>query len=359
MGVANIPLDKAYLTAIWLETLFYGDNVITYLLRRPGINTFLFFSYLWIARYRQKPGAVKPVVLSTAVAMFCFSTVHVLLGFFRLVKGFIYLRNQPGGPVVFFSDVSIPANVPKVCMHTINSILGDRLFKVWRCYHVWGRDWVVCILPILLIIASAVCGFGQTVIFAQARTTHSVFGPTLQRWNGSQFSLSLVTNIVATSLVAFRIWKLAISSSFRYRRVLALVIESGAIYSSALIIEITLYFLNTSAFYIVYDPIAQLTAIVPTMIIVMTSLGLTSSDLHEQTKLRPLEFALNPIHGGTVTRSTFIGTSTYGVLGTHSMSAESCLESSLDLDMKARGDQRGVNPLSSNGSGSVEILDSA
>lgn len=52
-------------------------------------------------------------------------------------------------------------------------------------------------------------------------------------------------------------------SSFKYRRVLLLVIESGAIYSSALVIEITLYFLNNNAFYIIYDPIAQLTASVP------------------------------------------------------------------------------------------------
>lgn len=49
------------------------------------------------------------------------------------------------------------------------------------------------------------------------------------------------------------------SRAFRYWKTLAVVIESGAIYSSALIIEITLYFLNTNAFYIIYDPIAQLT----------------------------------------------------------------------------------------------------
>lgn len=49
------------------------------------------------------------------------------------------------------------------------------------------------------------------------------------------------------------------TSSFKYRRILTLIIESGAIYSSALVIEITLYFLNTNAFYIIYDPIAQLT----------------------------------------------------------------------------------------------------
>lgn len=50
-----------------------------------------------------------------------------------------------------------------------------------------------------------------------------------------------------------------LTSSFKYRRVLAMVVESGVIYSSALVIEITLYFLNTNAFYIIYDPIAQLT----------------------------------------------------------------------------------------------------
>ena len=48
-------------------------------------------------------------------------------------------------------------------------------------------------------------------------------------------------------------------ASFRYWRVLVIIIESGMVYSVALICEITLYFLNNNAFYIVYDPIAQLT----------------------------------------------------------------------------------------------------
>ena len=49
------------------------------------------------------------------------------------------------------------------------------------------------------------------------------------------------------------------SKNFRYWRVLVIIIESGMIYSVALICEITLYFLGSNAFYIVYDPIAQLT----------------------------------------------------------------------------------------------------
>ena len=50
-----------------------------------------------------------------------------------------------------------------------------------------------------------------------------------------------------------------LSSRFRYTKVLLLIIESAMIYSAALVIEITLYFIGSNAFYIVYDPIAQLT----------------------------------------------------------------------------------------------------
>ncbi len=46
---------------------------------------------------------------------------------------------------------------------------------------------------------------------------------------------------------------------FRFFRAFLLIIESAMIYSTALLIEIILYFSGNNAFYIVYDPIAQLT----------------------------------------------------------------------------------------------------
>ncbi|OJT13692.1 hypothetical protein TRAPUB_9791 [Trametes pubescens] len=279
MGVAFIPLDKAYLTAIWLETLFYGINVC------------LFSSYVYILRFRHTR-KVTPIIFWVAVLMFCFSTVHVALGFCRLIWGFIDLRDMPGGPGAYFSDVSTPPNVAKVTIHSVNSILGDSIV-VWRCWHVWGGNWRVCVVPILLIIASAVCGFSQAIIFAEAKTVHSAFANELERWNGSLFSLSLVTNVVVTTLIAARIWfttretkEFGLQSSFRYTKVLVLIVESAMIYSFALIVEITLYFIGSNAFYIVYDPIAQLTGIVPTMIIVMSVLGLTAGDFESAATRR-------------------------------------------------------------------------
>ncbi|KAF7792585.1 hypothetical protein EIP86_003679 [Pleurotus ostreatoroseus] len=264
---AQIPLDRAYLSAIWLETLFYV--MLTIRRRTPKINKLL-------------------VLIATT--MFCFSTAHVSLGFQRLIEGFIVLRNQPGGPAAFFSDVSIPANVVKVGIHTVNSVIGDSVV-VWRCWLVWSKDWKMCVLPIVLIIASAVCGFAQTVYFAKAKKLHSAFAHILQVWNGSLFSLSLATNVTVTVLIALRVWYMfrfdGVSlHNFRYWRVLLIIIESGMVYSIALICEITLYFLDSNAFYIVYDPIAQLTAIVPTMIIVLAAMQLTSNDVHSRLTRR-------------------------------------------------------------------------
>ena len=128
MTVANIRLDKAYLTAIWLETMFYGLLRFIVLIRHifiivffnQGMNVVLFGSYLFVSRYKRKQPRVNRAIMTTGIFMFLFSTIHVSLGFQRLIEGFIVLRNQPGGPAAFFSDVSIPANVAKVCIHTIN-----------------------------------------------------------------------------------------------------------------------------------------------------------------------------------------------------------------------------------------------
>lgn len=50
-----------------------------------------------------------------------------------------------------------------------------------------------------------------------------------------------------------------VSRNLGTAKILVLIVESGMIYSAALIIEIACYFAGSNAFYILYDPIAQLT----------------------------------------------------------------------------------------------------
>lgn len=125
MGVTDIALDRAYLAAIWLETLFYGMSFFGWeVFPDPelliGMNIVLFSSCMYVLIARRRTPRVNKYLIGIAIAMFCFSTCHVFLGFYRLIMGFIVLRDQPGGPTAFFSDVSIPANVAKVGLHTVN-----------------------------------------------------------------------------------------------------------------------------------------------------------------------------------------------------------------------------------------------
>jgi hypothetical protein len=84
------------------------------------MNFVLFWACLTTLTVRRRTPKVNKLLVGIAMTMFAFSTAHVSLGFQRLIEGFIVLRNQPGGPAAFFSDVSIPANVVKVGIHTVN-----------------------------------------------------------------------------------------------------------------------------------------------------------------------------------------------------------------------------------------------
>jgi len=105
-----------------------------------------------------------------------------------------------------------------------------------------------------------------------------------------------------------------VSRNLGTAKVLVLVIESGMIYSAALIIEIACYFAGSNAFYILYDPIAQLTvspvhpfssfssllfrfgkSIVPTMILLLVGFRQTSNDIKTRAT------ATTKQHGGAST----------------------------------------------------------
>lgn len=94
-----------------------------------------------------------------------------------------------------------------------------------------------------------------------------IFSPALEIWAKAFFCCTLATNVLVTGLIAGRIWshgrKLDKSVGSlpsmgpRYWGILAIIIESGALYSSALIIEIALYASKTNAIYVLFDGMAQ------------------------------------------------------------------------------------------------------
>jgi hypothetical protein len=113
--------------------------------------------------------------------------------------------------------------------------------------------------------ACTVSGYNSAWQFHLSR--QGIFNPGLEFWAKAYFSCTLATNILVTALIAGRIWAQGrkLDKSFgslpsmapRYWSIMAIVVESGALYSSALIVEIALYASKTNAIYTLFDGMAQ------------------------------------------------------------------------------------------------------
>ncbi|THH15186.1 hypothetical protein EW146_g5251 [Bondarzewia mesenterica] len=192
--------------------------------------------------------------------MFLVSTCHYALGWVNRISD--VLSDLPGLGEVWETQTFLPI---------INYNLSDAVL-VWRAWVLWDRNIKVVIVPALTCFATAVVGFASAGL--HIRALHS---------NGSlpfdgifpdsvpilPYSLSLITNILATLLIAFKAWKysqsikayLGNSSSpaLKAGAILALLVESGFLYCA-------------------------IWGIYPTVVIVLVSLRKTAWDMTASTE---------------------------------------------------------------------------
>ncbi|KAK7033854.1 hypothetical protein R3P38DRAFT_738877 [Favolaschia claudopus] len=263
----DIPLDKASLVSLWVETLLYGSYAVLF-----GICVHIL---LYSRRGHGSSGSLNWPLLCSAVAMFSMSTVHVCVGLFRGLTAFIDQKNIPDGAIAYYAEIWIWISIFKQALFATNNIVADGLV-IYRCYIVWGFNIRVIIVPTIMLIATTVCGYLAVYNFSQVVPGEDVFVSNIAEWGTALFSLSLSTNIVVTSLIAGRIWWIArttqrlmgtTTSRRKYQNAVAIILESGAIYSVSLMTLLILYCSRTNAQYIVYDAQAQIMGIVPTLII--------------------------------------------------------------------------------------------
>ncbi|KAJ7627886.1 hypothetical protein B0H17DRAFT_1187974 [Mycena rosella] len=119
-----------------------------------------------------------------------------------------------------------------------NNAITDGLF-IYRCYMVWGRRFPVVGGPILVLFATTVLGY-----FCAYEDDYSRSGLYIDY--RAVFLISLVTNVVLMALTAGRIWwirrdariLLKSTSVHRYTTLIAMILESGAIYCLILILYV-------------------------------------------------------------------------------------------------------------------------
>ncbi|PBK67578.1 hypothetical protein ARMSODRAFT_1020583 [Armillaria solidipes] len=176
----------------------------------------------------------------------------------------VYLKFSNGPGQAIFWEGGITA--------TIGTILSD-IYIIWCCWMVWGRRWVIVLLPIL----SQICAIASKIIKEYRdyfNTPEGIF-PMLY------ISFVLVTTLWCTLLIIYRILTVAgikrgADSRLRvYRHFIEVLVESSALYSISLIVFLALAIRGDfGAYYL--DVIAAIAkGVAPTLLIGRAAAGHT------------------------------------------------------------------------------------
>ncbi|PCH41960.1 hypothetical protein WOLCODRAFT_143808 [Wolfiporia cocos MD-104 SS10] len=299
----NFFIDKATLIASWLESFLWGINTII-------------FAYTIFRICKNGRERMNRVTTSAIVILYILASAHMIIELPRLIAGFITFRDTIG-PITYLGNVGLPLDVAKDYIYITNTVVGDSVL-VWRLYTVWGKRPQISIFPIIMILGTAVSGYGAISLYL---IPNSNISKTVN-WGTSMFAISLSTNIIVTALTAIRIWyvghrnrELMGRSSTPYSRIVLLVIESGLAITTAKIIEFVLFersgngYTGNMAITIVFDAMPQITGMMPTLIVLAVDSGYTQPDeYYSQEKhrdMRAMVFAPPSIHPS----STGFGTS--------------------------------------------------
>ncbi|KAF8178484.1 hypothetical protein BJ912DRAFT_1063133 [Pholiota molesta] len=249
----------AGLVSNWCTTLLYGITLVVY-------STCV---YVLFQRREERLRSTTWILFCTATLQFILSTIYVAFALRLLIEGFIWAVDTPEGTLGYWINPSIRAQVVSKAVYITNSIVGDSVL-VWRVYVVWGKNLYACVLPMLLVCGTTVTGYISIKLLSAItlNSLNSLFA--IGKWVLATWSLSIATQIISTGLIAGKIWwhaRRISGSKAQYLSVIAIVVESGAIYTVATIFLLAFFDIKTQAGAIIGDMTAQIATIVPTLII--------------------------------------------------------------------------------------------
>ncbi|KAI1795337.1 hypothetical protein LXA43DRAFT_881965 [Ganoderma leucocontextum] len=269
----SFPLPRAELIALFLESLLFGAFLV------------LYFISIWILLYREQHHGrtrLNKWMFATATAMFVLALTHLCFDVQRAIDGFIAHGGTPTGTLDFYNLLSNPTHVGKSVIYITQTLVGDG-FVTYRLFIVYNRNLWILVLPLLLVVGTAISGYGICFVLTTLTGSGAIFAGNLVPWITSFFALSLTTNVIATILISGRImW-----SNYKVRRyrmalthwgVIETIVQSAAIYSAALISLLSTYLAGSNAQYICLDSLQPLIGVVFTLIIIRVGLNETTSE---------------------------------------------------------------------------------
>jgi len=156
-------------------------------------------------------------------------------------------------------------------IYALQTLLGDAIV-IYRCYVVWQSVSVI-LLPVatwvtFLAIWLTLVGYGNH------STSSWLFSRQGAMLLNSFYALTLITNVISTGLLAFRIWTINRATSQQRAtksRILPLMnvcLDSGILYTTILTVSIILFTRKSQAIFIVQDMLVPTIAFTFYMVII-------------------------------------------------------------------------------------------
>jgi len=245
-----MPLSPAKINVLSLfcETLLYG------------IYAELMAVVLYICCTSRTVSRSLAGLYAVTFVMFILATCH---------EG-ILLSEQLGG------TITMQQTQGAVAAAQLMIAFGDAIL-IWRVWVVWNRNYLLIVVPALSTIAALAVGLLSAATIASHNSLKQLLPlPTL--------ALGLVNTILCTGLIAGRLlyleWKLNSALGLKvygvhsYRRIVLLLVESGALLVSMNIVSLVLMEIENPGLHVILNISAQLMGIVPTTIIVLAQFDL-------------------------------------------------------------------------------------
>ncbi|SJL12964.1 uncharacterized protein ARMOST_16399 [Armillaria ostoyae] len=313
--------DKAYVFHLLDTTLNSG---ILYALLY-GIYTGILAVTLWNI-FINKCWPIRRAVVIVIILLHTLTTINFASNWSYI--HFTFIENGQNFWTVFLTINGIQA-VYWMMMITasISTILADS-YMIWCCWMVWGRRWLVVLFPIFSLVAAMV---SRTMEVYYNYITP--YAPTADVSLVIYISFDLATTLYCTLLIIYRIVAVAgvrhgaVVQLGAFRRFIEVLVESSALYSTSLILDLAFSIRTDSRLYYFDIMTAIAKGVAPTLLVGRAAAGHT----------RPREDS----DGSTVSSLHFQTASAHST--TSSQREESTVQSSvLALDIEAQPERQVV-----------------
>ncbi|KAL1950902.1 hypothetical protein VTO73DRAFT_51 [Trametes versicolor] len=279
----TILIDTAELAGLAVEGVLYGIFLCL----------FCVCGYDLANRRGQFRRRLSWPMAAAGVLLILFATARFAVDCANIFTAFI--RHDPRtARLGYLQDVKEPLFTTKHCLFIADLLVGDS-FVNYRCWVVWGKNFWVIVIPVTFSLISAVSG--SYTMWAYTNLPNEAIH-TEATWLTVFFSLSLVANAMATSLLAYRIWSIdrrlknaldTEADQSRLTPIVRIILESGLINAAYLFVMVMTLEFGSEILELMSEMAVPLTGII--FSIVILRVGQQRHDDSFYTTQRPTTFS--------------------------------------------------------------------